>query len=186
MKSANEKHAALVARLRKERLEGKIKPRITSVVLRYPEMKKEEFTSIRKALKLTQGMTAQIISTSIRAIQAYEQGVCSVPGPVARIMRLMHSNPTVRYFFFQDLFAPLREIRSEIRTLTFEINKIQSKSQEVLAAESRINTLVNRLQTDALNLFGLRSSLYGLKRSPQAGVYSDGLIQHRKIINAFF
>jgi DNA-binding transcriptional regulator YiaG len=78
-------------RLRKKE---KVNPRIETVRF-YEPMTAEEFSDARKSLDVSQSKLGQILDLSTRAIQSYEQGINPVPGVVAKILRLMKTNPNV-------------------------------------------------------------------------------------------
>jgi len=56
------------------------------------EMSNIEFKEIRKKLNLTQLKLAETLDLSLRTIQSYEQGVNSISGLAAKVMRLMNTN----------------------------------------------------------------------------------------------
>jgi putative transcriptional regulator len=62
-------------------------------------MSKEEFSSIRKDLDLTQAQLAEVLDISIKTVQAYEQGRIEPPGLAAKVLRIMRSNA-----FFRNIF----------------------------------------------------------------------------------
>lgn len=47
-------------------------------------MKKREFSEIRRYLRKTQKQMAELLGTSVKAVQSYEQGWRDVPGHVGR------------------------------------------------------------------------------------------------------
>ena len=66
-------------------------------------MSKEEFSSIRKEMDLTQAQLAEILDISIKTVQSYEQGIIEPPGLVAKVLRLLRSNATFKAIFEGDI-----------------------------------------------------------------------------------
>jgi len=66
-------------------------------------MSKEEFSSIRKEMDLTQAQLAEILDVSIKTVQSYEQGRIDPPGLVAKILRLLRSNSSFKTIFQGDI-----------------------------------------------------------------------------------
>src|SRR3989339_704898 len=114
---------ALIAKLRRDREEGKITWKTTGVYVEYAPMLKGEFVNIRKSLNLTQYKLSQVISTTSRAIQSYEQGIASVPGSVARMMRLMKENALYRAIMLHDIMS-FKKDNPDIKAITKEFNNI--------------------------------------------------------------
>jgi DNA-binding transcriptional regulator YiaG len=89
----------LMAELKRDLEAGKPLASGAYKVRAYKMMDKEEFSEIRKELKVTQAHLAEILDISIKTVQAYEQGRAEVPGLVSKVLRLMRQDPV-----FQGLF----------------------------------------------------------------------------------
>lgn len=94
--------------------------RVTREVRLSKAMKKEEFTSIRKELNLTQRELARELDLSIKTVQAYEQGRIEPSGLVAKVLRKMRNNSTFLKLFTEAAPGGLSE-NSSIAGLAEEL-----------------------------------------------------------------
>lgn len=93
----------LMAELKKELEAGKSLYKPSYKVRLSKPMNKEEFSNIRKELKVTQAQLAEILDISIKTVQAYEQGRAEIPGLVAKVLRLMWKSSVFRALFHSEL-----------------------------------------------------------------------------------
>src|SRR3989339_538735 len=136
---------ALIAKLRRDREEGKITWKTTGVYVEYAPMLKGEFVNIRKSLNLKQYKLSQVISTTSRAIQSYEQGIASVPGPVARMMRLMKENALYRAIMLHDIMS-FKKDNPDIKAITKEFNNILKMSAELKTLQDKLKTTIEQVE----------------------------------------
>lgn len=60
-----------------------------------PTYKSEEIKAIRKKLKLTQNIFAQVMGVSSKTVEAWESGKNIPQGPAQRILFIINNNPVI-------------------------------------------------------------------------------------------
>ena len=141
----SDKFEQLSARIRKDRSTGRVTWKTTGVFVEYPVMKREEFISIRSELCLTQSKFARVIGSTTRAVQSYEQGVAEVPGPVARMTRLMKSNAIFRAILLQDSLIGKTNI-PDLEAISKEFEKANRISGELDALQAKLQETVGHIE----------------------------------------
>jgi len=130
-----------------KKAEGKGGPRTTGYYVRYAPMPKEEFIEIRKSMCLSQQELAQVLNTSVRAVQTYEQDVADVSGPVVRIMRLMKDNQIFRVLMLEDFMGTSDVVASFLKQAQKDIPVLQAKTKELKEMEDSIKHAFDSVKT---------------------------------------
>lgn len=93
----------LLAELKQDLENGKVLTKPAYKVRTSIPMGKDEFSTIRKVLNLTQSQLAETLDISIKTVQAYEQGRAEIPGLVLKVLRLMQKDSVFRSVFCEEM-----------------------------------------------------------------------------------
>lgn len=123
----------LFAQLEKDLAEGKPFVRSSYRVRLSKRMDKDEFSSIRKGLGLTQAQLAEDLDLSVKTIQAYEQGRSEVSGLAAKVLRLMNKDMVFRGVFKGEMSS---DEYSEYVTMKSFVNQRSEDETKIHLAET--------------------------------------------------
>ena len=126
----------LFAELEKDLKEGKPLIKRSKKVRLSVTMDANEFTLIRKNLKLTQSELANHLDLSIKTVQAYEQGRCDIPGLVTKVLRLMGQNKVFKGLMLGKMFEAEY---SEYGTMKSIIDQHDEAESKIKLAETMLN-----------------------------------------------
>jgi len=107
----------LITELKKELEAGEPRYKLSYKARLSTLMSKDEFSTIRKELNVTQACLAEILDISVKSVQAYEQGRSEIPGLVAKVLRLMHKNSIFRSLFCGEISADDNPSQENTKTI---------------------------------------------------------------------
>lgn len=125
------------------------------------EMSCIEFKEIRKKINMTQIKLAETLDISLRTIQSYEQGVNSISGLAAKVMRLMNTNEDFWKYLSSDLIDKPFEEEMEIVNVDIgdENNNLEiSDKTERMGEELKVLTDYVNKHDDDIHLLKIQQN----------------------------